>query len=62
VAARATDDGMVSIQIRALSDEAARLMCAIEVCAGIEISVETNEPGWDGDPVDYDACVAALMG
>jgi Domain of unknown function (DUF222) len=28
---------------------------------GIEISAETNQPGWDGEPVDYDSCVAALM-
>jgi hypothetical protein len=34
VASRTTDDGMVSIQIRVLPDEAARLMRAIEVCAG----------------------------
>ena len=29
--------------------------------SGIEISAETNTPGWDGEPVDYDFCVAALM-
>jgi hypothetical protein len=29
--------------------------------SGIEISAETNAPGWDGLPVDYDACVAGLM-
>jgi hypothetical protein len=34
VASRTTDDGMVSIQIRVLPDEAARLMRAIETCAG----------------------------
>jgi hypothetical protein len=28
--------------------------------SGIEISAETNRPGWDGAPVDYDSCVAAL--
>jgi hypothetical protein len=30
--------------------------------SGIEISAETNAPGWDGEPVDYDSCVGALMG
>jgi Domain of unknown function (DUF222) len=34
VASRATEDGMVSIQIRVAPDEAARVMRAIEVCAG----------------------------
>jgi hypothetical protein len=29
--------------------------------SGVEISAETNTPGWDGEPVDYDFCVAALM-
>ena len=29
---------------------------------GIRISAETNAPGWDGWPVDYDACVAAIGG
>jgi hypothetical protein len=29
---------------------------------GIEISAETNAPGWDGLPVDYDACVDAIGG
>jgi hypothetical protein len=29
---------------------------------GIEISAETNAPGWDGLPVDYDACVNAIGG
>jgi hypothetical protein len=30
--------------------------------SGIEISAETNAPAWDGEPVDYDSCVGALMG
>jgi hypothetical protein len=30
--------------------------------SGIEISAESNAPGWDGEPVDYDSCVGALMG
>jgi Domain of unknown function (DUF222) len=29
---------------------------------GIRISAESNAPGWDGWPVDYDACVAAIGG
>jgi hypothetical protein len=29
---------------------------------GIAISAETNSPGWDGLPVDYDACVNAIGG
>jgi hypothetical protein len=29
---------------------------------GVEISAETSGPGWDGWPVDYDACVAAIGG
>jgi hypothetical protein len=29
---------------------------------GIAISAETNAPGWDGLPVDYDACVDAIGG
>ncbi len=29
---------------------------------GIRISAESNTPGWDGWPVDYDACVAAIGG
>ena len=29
--------------------------------SGVEISAESNTPGWDGEPVDYDSCVAALM-
>jgi Domain of unknown function (DUF222) len=29
---------------------------------GIQISAESNTPGWDGWPVDYDACVAAIGG
>ena len=28
---------------------------------GRQISSATNEPGWDGLPIDYDACVSALM-
>jgi hypothetical protein len=124
VVSRPTEDGMVSIQIRLLPDEAARLMRAIELGAdhgsladgavalagtdygysaemrdgelvfldpdgheipavvrrlpipdgsfdrlraliehhGIAISAETNAPGWDGLPVDYDACVNAIGG
>ncbi len=29
---------------------------------GIRISAETNAPGWDGWPVNYDACVASIGG
>jgi hypothetical protein len=29
---------------------------------GIAISAETNAPGWDGQPVDYDACVNSIGG
>ncbi len=29
---------------------------------GIEISAETNTPGWDGEAVDYGSCVEALLG
>ncbi len=29
---------------------------------GIRISAESNEPGWDGQLVDYDACVDAIGG
>ena len=29
---------------------------------GVDISAESNLPGWDGWPVDYDACVAAIGG
>ena len=29
---------------------------------GIDISAESNLPGWDGWPVDYDACVGAIGG
>jgi hypothetical protein len=28
---------------------------------GIEVSAETNVPQWDGQPVDYDSCITALM-
>jgi hypothetical protein len=28
---------------------------------GIEVSAETNVPGWDGQAVDYDSCIWALM-
>ena len=30
--------------------------------SGIDISAETCRPGWDGEVVDYDLCVAALAG
>ena len=26
------------------------------------ISAESNQPGWDGQPVNYDLCVASLTG
>jgi hypothetical protein len=29
---------------------------------GIHISAESNSPGWDGLPVDYDACVGSIGG
>ncbi|HEU5058968.1 MAG TPA: hypothetical protein VFU21_20685, partial [Kofleriaceae bacterium] len=28
--------------------------------SGGPVTAETNAPGWDGERVDYDACVAAL--
>ncbi len=29
--------------------------------SGIDVSAESNAPGWDGETVNYDRCVAALM-
>ncbi len=38
-----------------------RLQAQIQQC-GIRISAESNAPWWDGEPVDYDACVGAIGG
>jgi hypothetical protein len=38
-----------------------RLRAAIQSW-GIDISAESAGPGWDGEPVDYDACVSAIGG
>jgi hypothetical protein len=45
-----------------LCDEASTWLHAAIRQSGIEISAETSGPGWDGWPVDYDACVAAIGG
>jgi Domain of unknown function (DUF222) len=45
-----------------LDDETLDRWRAAFLSCEIEISAATNEPGWDGEPVDYDSCVAALMG
>jgi len=36
-------------------------LAAIRAWSEIDISAASNQPGWDGEAVDYDGCVAALM-
>ena len=45
-----------------LPDDAADWLRATARQSGIEISAESGGPGWDGWPVDYDACVTAIGG
>jgi Domain of unknown function (DUF222) len=45
-----------------LADGALDRFRAAVRASGIDVSAETNLPGWDGWPVDYDACVAAIGG
>ena len=48
-----------------LEDEQGKTVAAdLEAVAGAwsgrPVTAEVNAPGWDGEPVDYDRCVAAL--
>ena len=36
------------------------LAAVAEAWRGVPVTAEVNAPGWDGDRVDYDLCVAAL--
>jgi len=36
-------------------------LTAANHAAGVRSSAATNQPGWDGDPIDYDACIDALL-
>ncbi|HKE16302.1 MAG TPA: DUF222 domain-containing protein [Kofleriaceae bacterium] len=43
-------------------EDAVEWLAAANRARGIEISAGTSGPGWDGWPVDYDACVGAIGG
>jgi hypothetical protein len=36
-------------------------LTAANHAAGVRACAATNQPGWDGDPIDYDACLDALL-
>ena len=45
-----------------VADDAVGWLRAAIRQTGVDISAESGPPGWDGWPVDYDACVAAIGG
>ena len=54
---------IVSVPARpVVRDDAVEWLRAANRERGIEISAGTGGPGWDGWPVDYDACVGAIGG
>jgi hypothetical protein len=54
---------IVSVPARPpVREDAAEWLAAANRVRGIDISSGTSGPGWDGWPVDYDACVGAMGG